>query len=228
MFSAHPFPACDVNGDGVIDIIGSSTIENEIYWWGQIGYNPVGTLMSSILDSQVNPEWDYLEWNSETPAGTAVSFQVRASDDYTAMGEWSDTLTIPSLLTGILADGDRYVQYRAILKTSDPSGTPILNDITITWDPMGIESGENPEVISLLPFAPNPAAAPVVRFGLPEPAPVEISIFDLSGRLVSEVHGDEYSGGYHDVLLGDLSPGIYFCRMDSGEFTAMQRFVVIE
>jgi hypothetical protein len=68
----------------------------------------------------------------------------------------------------------------------------------------------------------------VIRFGLPEPALVEIAIFDLTGRLIDAIHGDQYSPGYHDVLHGDLSPGIYFCRMISGEFTATQRFVVIE
>jgi hypothetical protein len=46
--------------------------------------------------------------------------------------------------------------------------------------------------------------------------------------MVSEIHGDEYSPGFHDVLLGELTPGIYFCRMISGDFTATQRFVVIE
>jgi hypothetical protein len=93
---------------------------------------------------------------------------------------------------------------------------------------MGIEGGEYPAVQTLLPFSPNPSSSPAVRFGLPEPASVEISIFNLSGRLVDEIHGDEYSSGFHDVLLGDLSPGIYFCRMISGDFEATQRFVVIE
>jgi len=89
------------------------------------------------------------------------------------------------------------------------------------------ETGEFP--LSLLPFTPNPSAgSPAIRFSLPEPAFVELSIFDLSGRLVSMMNGNEYSSGYHDVLPGDLSPGIYFCRMISGDFTATQRFVVIE
>ncbi|MCK4506441.1 MAG: T9SS type A sorting domain-containing protein [Candidatus Aegiribacteria sp.] len=46
--------------------------------------------------------------------------------------------------------------------------------------------------------------------------------------MVSEIYEDEYSPGFHDVLHGELTPGIYFCRMISGDFTATQRFVVIE
>ena len=147
------------------------------------------------------------------------------------MGEWSDTLETPCYLSGVLNDGDRYVQYKAILETSNPDSTPTLNDVTITWNPLGI--GETAEPIppgtELLPFSPNPVAgSPIIRFGLHETAFVDISVFDLSGRLVTEVIGYEYSPGFHDVLLEDLSPGIYFCRMMSDEYSATQRFVVIQ
>jgi hypothetical protein len=117
------------------------------------------------------------------------------------------------------------------LESDDPEFTPTLHDVTLNWDPVSIEDSTEPipPGIALLPIAPNPVAgSPVIRFGLPEPASVDISIFDLSGRLVNEIHGEEHSPGYHDVLLGDLSPGVYFCRMTSGGFAATQHFVVIE
>ncbi|MCK5787352.1 MAG: T9SS type A sorting domain-containing protein [Candidatus Sabulitectum sp.] len=161
-----------------------------------------------------------------------MSFQVRASDDYTNMGVWSDTLSSPSDLEGILIDDDSYFQYRAIMETAYHGFTPILNDVTISWDPVSI--GETTEPISpaiaLLPISPNPSAgSPVVRFVFPEPRCVSISILDLSGRLISQTHGRDYSGGYHNVqILEELSPGVYFCRMTSGDFAAVQRFVVIE
>jgi hypothetical protein len=220
--------SADVNGDGYMDVLGAALLGDDITWWDLTEYLPDGWLESSILDTQIDPDWDYLEWSSEIPPGTSASLQVRASDDHTSMGAWSDTLSIPCLLEGILSDGDRYVQYRVILEASDPDTTPALFDLMLTWDPMGIESGENPAQLALLPFSPNPASVPAVRFSLPEPASVDISIFDLSGRLIREIHGEEYSPGYHDVLLGELSPGIYFCRMISDDFKATQHFVVIE
>jgi len=140
-------------------------------------------------------------------------------------------LSDPSSLEGILIDNDSYFQYKAILETSDTDTTPTLNDVTITWDPVSIGDTTEPipPGIALLPIVPNPTeGSPIIRIGLPEHASIELTIFDLSGRLISEIHGDDYSPGYHDVLLGDLSPGVYFCRMISGDFAAAQRFIVIK
>jgi len=93
---------------------------------------------------------------------------------------------------------------------------------------MGIEEGEDPEVHALLPFFPNPSSAPIVRFSIPEPAVIELIVFDITGRLVSEIQEVEYSSGCYAILLDYLTPGIYFCRMVSDDFKATQRFVVIE
>ncbi len=219
----------DIDGDGNMDILGSAYLGNDITWWDIAASSPSGFLESSILDTQGDPDWDYLDWISQTPAGTTVSFQVRASDDHTAMGSWSTSLTSPCLLEGILNDGDRYVQYRNILSTSDPDSTPILNDVLITWYPLGI--GDNPQVTEYLLFGaePNPACGTVrICFAVPELSSVELSIFDLTGRLVIAPSQGEYSPGFHNVQLGDLSPGSYFCRMVSCEYAAIQRFVVIK
>ncbi len=220
----------DIDGDSTLEILGTLA-PTGICWWEANGYSLTGILESSVLDVQAEPSWDYIQWNSETPAGTSVSFQVRSSDDHANMGDWSDTIFTPCSLVGILVDSERYVQYRILLETITNISTPTLNDITISWNLLGINetAGPIPQVPELLPIAPNPSAgSPMIRFGLPEPAFVGICIFDLSGRLVSEVSGDEYSPGYHEVLLADLNSGIYFCRMITGDFTATLRFIVVE
>ncbi len=219
----------DIDGDGYMDVLGAAYSGSGVTWWDLTEYSPEGSLVSSILDTQGNTDWDYLDWNATTPANTSVSFQVRASDDWTNMGVWSDTLTSPCVLAGLLHDGDRYMQYRAILSTSDPDTTSILKDITVSWDQLGI--GDEPQVTEYLLFGaePNPAIESVsISFAVPELSPVELSIYDLTGRLVVIHSQREYSPGFHDAQLGDLSPGIYFCRMISGYFTATQQFVVIE
>lgn len=218
----------DLDGNSCQDIIASEYWLTKIKWWNLNLLEIDGSLESSIYDTQTEPDWEYIEWDSATPSGTSVSFQVRASDDYEIMGEWSDTLTMASSLAGVLNDGDRYVQYRTILETSDPDETPILLDVILTWDQMSVEEGTEPEAHVLMPFMPNPASYPAVRFGLVEPVDTGIAIFDLSGRVVIRIQSTELPAGYHSILIDDLSPGIYFCLMTAGEFTAIQRFVVIE
>ena len=229
--AARSVYAEDIDGDGNMDVLGAASAGNDISWWRLSGYPSVASLLSSILDTQGDyPDWDYIDWNSQTPSGTSISFNIRASNNPGVMGPWSGDLTSPCSLEGIIDDGDKYVQYKVILETLNPDSTPTLNDVTISWNPLGIEETAEPipQGTEMLPIAPNPSSTPAVRFGLSETASVKISIFDLSGRLISEIPGNNYTKGYHDVMIVDLSPGIYFCRMISGDFTAMRRFVVIE
>jgi len=225
----------DVNGDGFLDVVGSvyeSGLQSRVEWYNFRCYQYSSYLYSSILSTGSSPDWDLFEWSADTPPGTSVEFAVRASNNSSDMGSWSDTLTCSCSLSGIIEDGRRYFQYMAILQSDDQRFTPLLHDVSVSWDSLESvsrppETGTSP--LCLFPFTPNPSAgSPAVRFSLAEPASVELSIFDLSGRLVSDIYGENYSTGYHDVLLEDLSPGLYFCRMISGDFQATQRFVVIE
>ena len=226
--SNHAFCAADVDGNGYNNFI--SIGGSPLSWWNITEYSSYGELISSSLYLGNDPGWGSIDWTCEEPAGTSISFQVRACDspDSTGMGAWSDILHAPCDLYSILDENDSYVQYKAILQTTDSSVTPVLEDVTISWDPLGIEGAE-PAPLNLLPFIPNPSyGSPVIRFSLPEQTIVDLKVFDISGRLVGEIPGEEYSAGYNDVQLEDLSSGIYFCRMVSGDFTATQRFVVVK
>jgi hypothetical protein len=226
---AHSVHFDDVDGDGVPDIIGAADQADDITWWNLDAHRDTGSMESSILYLGCDPDWGTLLWSSQIPMGTAVSFQVRASDDYTQMGAWSDTLFAPSSLHGILADNASYFEYRAILETADPDTTPTLLDVSVTWDPLGVDGGSVPSGFELLPVRPNPCAGTAgIDFGLPVAATVELSLFDISGRLVQDIAAAEYQPGWHEIQLSELSPGVFFVRMTAGEFEATQRFVVVD
>lgn len=223
-----PFSICiaDLNNDNLMDIVSSDSDEDGIFWWDLDGYTSGGSLESSILDTQCSPQWASIDWSSSEPAGTDLYFQYKTSDDPGSMGGWSDPIYEPCFLSGLL---DRYFQYKVLMETDDPGSTPKLNDLTLNWDPLGV--GDDPQVtVYLLHGAkPNPASGSVsIGFAVPELSTVELSIFDLVGRLVIAPAYGEYSPGVHQVQLDELAPGTYFCRMISGDFTANQRFVVIE
>ena len=82
---------------------------------------------------------------------------------------------------------------------------------------------------SLIRITPNPSSSPVqMHFSLPETEYVELNIFDISGRLIYTPVSGPYDSGIHETTVGGLQSGVYFVRMESGSFSAIQRFVVIE
>lgn len=221
----------DVNGDGEWDLIGAGaqSIGNRICWWHILSHPDWGGLESSVLYTQGSPLWNDITWSSNEPEGTQVGFQVRASAfaDSMEFTDWSDTLWSPASLQGILDDGDAYVQYRVFLKTTDSDTTPVLHEVTLSWDPLGTGDHE-PDLFELLPVVPNPGMGTVtLRFTLPISSPVELSVYDIAGRCEFKLPEAVYGPGVHAVSIGDLVPGVYFCRMETEGYRGGNRFVVI-
>ena len=80
----------------------------------------------------------------------------------------------------------------------------------------------------LFPFSPNPVHGLIRAFiAVPEPGILELSVYDVTGRVVQSNSG-VIEAGYHSISLGVLNQGIYFCRMVTEDYTGSQRFIVIE
>jgi hypothetical protein len=220
--------SADINGDAWMDVLGAAAIANDITWWDLTEYLPEGSLLSSILYIDESPDWQSIDWTCTEPSGTAVAFQVRASISAANMGTWSAILSNPCNLDGILSDGDNYFQYRVILNSTNSFLTSVLHEVTVIWNPVGIEGGSGVELYSLYGACPNPALGhATLVFSLPVDSWAELTVYDLTGRMVYSV-SDDYEPGVHEVLLNDLACGMYLIRMKSEEFTATRQFVVIE
>lgn len=215
----------DIDGNGTLDPLGAAYVDDEIAWWNLMEFAD-GCLESSILDTQCQPDWGMLQANAVVPEGTSLGCQLRCSDDYSQMGGWSDTLEAPTSLAGVLEDGCRYLQYRVILATLDPSLTPVLDELTVTWDQLGIEGNPNSGIS--LSLVSNPAyGTAVFRITSPEQSEVSLRIFDLSGRMVRNIV-NTLDPGSHLLSADDLPPGIYLCRMDMELGTLSVRLVVLD
>ncbi|TFG98690.1 MAG: T9SS type A sorting domain-containing protein [Calditrichales bacterium] len=73
-----------------------------------------------------------------------------------------------------------------------------------------------------------------IEYDLPEPANVRLEIYSLLGQRVNTVVQTEQMPGYYRVqwdgtnLRGDAVPsGIYFCRLQAGDFQAVRKMVLV-
>ncbi|MFO7950624.1 MAG: T9SS type A sorting domain-containing protein [Candidatus Fermentibacteraceae bacterium] len=230
-FYANHLEYADMDGDGSRDLIltGKSTGQYRRFE-PAAAHPPEGLLESSILYLGCDPGWDQLDWTASTPPGTSVAFQVRSSDDPADMGEWSDTLQTPGGLSGILEENDSYFQYRALLSTSDQDTTPVLEAVTVSWNPLGTsepDAQRGPRT-GLLPVSPNPSPGRVsIRYALAGAAPVELRIYDVSGRLADGAAWKSRAAGSHRYVARGLPSGVYVCRLICGGSVSSRRFVIL-
>jgi len=129
----------------------------------------------------------------------------------------------PSLLEAVLVDDGHH------------------EDVVVTGDSPKQSPGHRvttplPARLALHPVSPNPACPnTVVRFDVPEPgATVTITIYDVAGRLVRILTDGRRSPGYFSETWDlknnrglQVAPGLYFCRMEAGEFKSTRKIVVL-
>jgi hypothetical protein len=106
------------------------------YVAGSSGYISRGTLASPVNDTRTaGARWDLLLWDSTTITGTNITFEVRANNTRFAktatLPAWQQC-SWPSPVNSGLPSG-RYLQWRATLSTGNSSGTPILNEVRISY-----------------------------------------------------------------------------------------------
>ena len=92
------------------------------------------------------------------------------------------------------------------------------------------ESGvESPGEFGLFIAGSNPGHGhTLLGVDIPETASLEINLFDISGRIVKSIFEGSLSPGFYEILVENLVPGIYFCRMESNDFLDVERLMIIE
>lgn len=87
----------------------------------------------------------------------------------------------------------------------------------------------SPELHPTLTFNENPASGDIgVIFSTPSSASLKLSVYDMSGRIVSiPFFGTCNTGTYLRTLEG-LTPGTYFLRYTSGQYEITEGFTIIE
>jgi photosystem II stability/assembly factor-like uncharacterized protein len=119
---------------------------------------------------------------------------------------------------------------------TDQWGTPAVSPVVITgsFDPPGIQENTRisvSQVFALSQNEPNPfSRETVITYHLASDVHVKLEVYDLSGRLVETlVDGPQGSGSHESRWIPeDISAGIYFCRLSTGDSELIRKMVVVE
>lgn len=113
-----------------------------------------------------------------------------------------------------------------VVNSNDPDTPTATIPISVTLNAATSSvagSGQTPEAFALLQNYPNPFNPTTrIAFALPEPAEIELAIFDISGRLVKTLAAGRKQTGRHEVIWdatnqqgAPVSSGVYIYRLDA-------------
>ena len=76
------------------------------------------------------------------------------------------------------------------------------------------------------PFNPNTT----IGYELPKSSKVKLSVYDMLGREVSVLVDDRRDAGVHEAKFdgSGLSGGVYFYRLQAGDFVQAKTFVLLK
>lgn len=159
---------------------------------------------------------------------------------YTFESECPDTSTLHGRAVGILSTSptEPTAIFTFPLYAMEPYDSVKALASRILDDVRSISVGEPPPPEPPLPadYAlkqnyPNPFnAQTVIEFEVPYVSSVNLSIYDIQGRLVATLLDRPYPQGNHRISFNgeDLSSGIYFARLTAGSYYATKKMVLLK
>ncbi len=183
-------------------------------------------------DTFIAPGAFLMIWCDDNPVQGPLHATFRLSSDGEQAGLFHrdgvtpiDTLTFGAQSADI--SYGRYPDGSVNWTLMDP--TPEAPNVGSGVSPGG-EIPELPRDFALEPVSPNPFnSSAMVKFALPRPALVKIAVYDILGRKTATLAEGEMKAGHHTVRFdgGGLPSGIYFCRMQADDFSAVRKVLLL-
>ncbi len=151
-------------------------------------------------------DWDWDYWRTEPIFGPAASSPSFVIDEE----GYGHALCLQHLDNGNVAVIHLTSEF-PILLDADLSRTPVPEDIHLSAFPN--------------PFNPSTE----ITLTLPHSAHVTLSVFDLTGRIVSTLANQQMQSGSHHMTFdaSELSSGIYFCRLNANHHALTRKLMLL-
>jgi hypothetical protein len=115
---------------------------------------------------------------------------------------------------------------------ADKSGNVLPSgDMLLTGVALPSRGGTLPTDIVLEQNYPNPFnPSTTIRYGLPGKSHVTLTVFNTLGQQIAVLISREEEAGYHGVKFegSGLSSGVYFYRLQAGDFVATKRLLLLK
>ena len=93
-----------------------------------------------------------------------------------------------------------------------------------------------PQTFALQPNFPNPFnPSTTIRYQLPSAAPVRLELYDVLGQKVRTLVEDQGVAGVHRVVWDGrdsagraVAGGVYFYRLQAGEFSQVRKLLLLK
>jgi len=107
-----------------------------------------------------------------------------------------------------------------------------IDDLKIISQSVGVEEKDLlPANYSLEQNYPNPFnPETTIEFSVPVRSNVSIRLFDVLGNMVKEITSGNYDAGKYrvDLSASDLSSGVYFYKLEAGNFVTAKKLILMK
>jgi hypothetical protein len=166
----------------------------------QIGDHNVGVLGDGIVT---------MSWNDEAGQSEGAGCDIHITWKALKAGKASDMIKLTSLVT----EAEAYTPEAEILDVR-----------------MKIGDHSVPAEFALYQNKPNPwSDVTTIGFDLPADSDIKLTVYDATGKVVKAIEGS-YKAGYNTVALATKdfgAGGVMYYRLESGEYSASKKMVLI-
>lgn len=199
----------------------------DILWDGECGVDPPVPVELSAFNAQLQDGKVVLQWRTETESNS-FGFEIEKSRDnenFMRVGfvEGSGTTTNPvnyEFIDKNVASGANYYRLRQVDFDGQFEYSDVI-EVAVTA----------PDKFRLSQNFPNPFnSSTMISFTIPERANVEITVYDITGKTVFVLTNKSFEAGSYNIPFnaGSLPSGSYYYKMTAGQYTSVQKLVVLK
>ncbi|OQX72458.1 MAG: hypothetical protein B6D61_13680 [Bacteroidetes bacterium 4484_249] len=201
---------------------------NAYQWLGTMSVAPDGRIDVVWLDTRDNPGtvWSVLYYSYSLDAGNTWSENTPLTEAFDPHVGWPQQEKM----------GDYFDMY------SDETGAHLAwantfngeQDVYyayITPSTVGISNSRIQQDVVLYQNYPNPVRnSTVIRYRLAAKAHVSLKVFDMMGREVAVLVNEVQQAGISqvDFIVDDLENGVYYYRLDAGNYSETKKLLIID